>query len=248
MGIAQEVAQSALSLWKMVGSLRIQRALQRDFQFLGFESERPGLAFVGYPAISIDHVDPIGPRGVSLFGGVAEFVEHSRDLDAKLAHAGTRNRSAFVFAVWAGENDVVFNIALHLPDVAGMCLGDIDDEEGGLFSVLLVEFVEGGNLPPERRSSVTAEDKHDRLMLRGQGRELNGCALIELGQRKVGSLVTNLQSAGAGVRPQSFKRKDEEGDGSRHPHHETRKNLGRTQHDAIKEATENQPQKGKNAD
>jgi hypothetical protein len=46
-----------------------------------------------------------------------------------------------------------------------MRLGDVDDEEGGLFSVLLIELVEGGNLPPERRSSVTTEDKHDRLML-----------------------------------------------------------------------------------
>jgi len=38
--------------------------------------------------------------------------------------------------------------------------------ERDAIAVLLVEFVEGGNLPPERRSGVAAEDQHYRLLRR----------------------------------------------------------------------------------
>ena len=86
-----------------------------------------------------------------------------------------------------------------------MCLGNVDDKKRGLISVLLVKFVEGGNLPPERRSSVASENEDYRLMLRGQGCELYLRAFIELGQRKVGSAITELQCAGASVRPQRFE-------------------------------------------
>jgi hypothetical protein len=37
-------------------------------------------------------------------------------------------------------------------------LGDVDDEELYFVPVLLIELVQSGNLPPERRSGVTAED------------------------------------------------------------------------------------------
>jgi hypothetical protein len=43
-------------------------------------------------------------------------------------------------------------------------LDNINSQECNLFSVLIIELVEGGNLPPERRSSITAEDQHDRLL------------------------------------------------------------------------------------
>jgi hypothetical protein len=43
-------------------------------------------------------------------------------------------------------------------------LDDVDDQERDLLVVLVIELVEGGNLPPKGRSSVAAEDKHDRLL------------------------------------------------------------------------------------
>jgi hypothetical protein len=49
-----------------------------------------------------------------------------------------------------------------------MRLGDVDDEEINSVFVLVVEFVEGGNLPPEGRSGVAAEDQDYRAALRGQ--------------------------------------------------------------------------------
>jgi hypothetical protein len=42
-----------------------------------------------------------------------------------------------------------------------MGLKDVDRVEIDLSLVLLRELVQGGNLPPERRSSVAAEDEND---------------------------------------------------------------------------------------
>jgi hypothetical protein len=43
--------------------------------------------------------------------------------------------------------------------------GDVDHEESDLPCILFVELVEGGNLPPERRSSVASKHQHYRLVL-----------------------------------------------------------------------------------
>jgi hypothetical protein len=135
-------------------------------QLFCVESEGAGLAFVGHVAGGIDQIKSIWPRRVCLLGGVAKFVEHGGNVDSQLAHTGAGDETAFFFTPGAGEDDVVLNIALHLPDVAGMRLGDVDHQERDLLSVLLVELVESGNLPPEGRSSVAAEDEHNRLALR----------------------------------------------------------------------------------
>jgi hypothetical protein len=61
------------------------------------------------------------------------------------------------------EDNFVAYIALHLPDVAGMRFEDVNGIELRLVSELLIQLIESGNLPPERRSSVTAEDEHNRF-------------------------------------------------------------------------------------
>jgi hypothetical protein len=44
-----------------------------------------------------------------------------------------------------------------------MGLEDVDGVERDIVSVLLVQFVERGNLPPEGRSGVAAKDKYHGL-------------------------------------------------------------------------------------
>ena len=41
---------------------------------------------------------------------------------------------------------------------------DVNDVETNMIAILLVEFVERGNLPAKGRSSVTAKDEHDGLL------------------------------------------------------------------------------------
>jgi hypothetical protein len=55
-----------------------------------------------------------------------------------------------------------------LPHVAGVRLGDVYHQERDLLSILLVELIEGSNLPPKRRSSVASENQDDWLSLSGK--------------------------------------------------------------------------------
>ncbi len=112
---------------------------------------------------------------------------------------------AFVVVPGAGEDDLVLEIALGLPDVAGMRFDDVNNQEGDALAVLIIELVEGGNLPPEGRSSVAAEDEHDGLVGR-QRRELNIRGLIERGQGKIRGGIAGTQMSGTGVGPHGFKR------------------------------------------
>jgi hypothetical protein len=55
---------------------------------------------------------------------------------------------------------------------------DVDDEELGVAAVLLVEPIERGNLPAERRSGVAAEDQHDGA-LAAERRELHALPPVQ---------------------------------------------------------------------
>jgi hypothetical protein len=137
-------------------------------QLFRVEAEGTRLALVRYVAGGIDQVKAVWPGCIRLLRGVAEFIEHRRNIDPELAYAGASHETAFVFAPWTGEDDIVLNIALHLPHVAGVRLGDVNHQERDLLSILLVEFVEGRNLPPKRRSSVASENQDDWLSLSGK--------------------------------------------------------------------------------
>lgn len=56
---------------------------------------------------------------------------------------------------------------------------DINQVEFYLILVLLIEAVKGGNLPPEGRSGITAEDQHNRL-LSTKRRELDDILILKL--------------------------------------------------------------------
>ena len=138
-----------------------KRALERCGEFVRMEAEGAGLALVDDAALGVDEVNAVGPAGVGLLGGVGEIVEQRGELDAELADAGGSEFSTFVLRFWAREDDVVLDVALHLPDVAGMRFEDVNRVERDAVVIPIVELVEGRNLPPEGRSSVAAKDEHD---------------------------------------------------------------------------------------
>jgi hypothetical protein len=118
--------------------------------------------------MSVDQVKTIRPTGIGLLGRVAELINDRRNLDAKFSHARAGDHRAFLFILGAGENDFVFNIALHLPNVAGMRFRDVHNQEVNLISILLIKLIESGNLPPEGRSRVAAKNQHHWPALRRQ--------------------------------------------------------------------------------
>ena len=111
----------------------------------------------------IDEIKPVGPAGISIFSGVPELVEHCGKLDAQFADASTREEGSFLVILRTGKHKIFFDVALRLPDVARVRLENVDNEECDTISILLVKFVKGRNLPPERRSGVAAEYQDHRL-------------------------------------------------------------------------------------
>jgi hypothetical protein len=134
-------------------------------QFVGLEAERAGPAFVRDSSLPVDQIKTIRPAGIRLFRRVAELVEDSGEFYTQLPHARARHERTFLFVFGARKNDLLFDVALHLPDVAGMGLCDVHDEECYAVSILLIQLVESGSLPSKRRSGVAAEDEHDWLLL-----------------------------------------------------------------------------------
>ena len=174
---------------------------QRSLQIVRMKSERSGLALVCDPAGSINQVEPVGPCRVGALGRVAELIQHRRNLDTQLAYTGAGDVGALVFAPRAGEDDLVLDVALHLPNVAGMRLGDVDDQKRDLILILLIQLVEGGHLPPERRSGVAAKHEYHGVVLRGKRRELDLLGLVQFGQREVGRAIAHGQCSRPRMQP-----------------------------------------------
>jgi hypothetical protein len=148
-------------------------------QFDRLESKWAGLRLVGNAALGVNQIKSIRPPRIRAFGRVTEFVEHRGNLDAQLSNASSRNYRPLFFVLRACENNFIFNVALHLPNIARMGFGDVDDDKIDLTLILVEQFVESGYLPPEWRSGITAENQGDGASLRGQGRELDVSRLIQ---------------------------------------------------------------------
>ena len=121
-----------------------------------------------------------------------------------------------------------------------MCFSDVHHEKRDLTLVLIVELVKGGNLPPEWRSCVAAENHDYRLRLTQIG-EPNSLTLVELEQRKVGNRVPRIQRACSGSRPKSFEWQDQE-DLPRQVGHHPCEGLRRAMHGLPNEADKAKPQ------
>ena len=116
-------------------------------------------------ALRVDQVDAVRPARIGLFRRIAKLVEHGWKLNPKFPYASPSDERAIFFSFRARKDNLVFDIALHLPNVAGMRFGNVNNEESNAPAILLVELIEGRNLPPEGRSSVAAENQYNRLLL-----------------------------------------------------------------------------------
>ena len=130
---------------------------------LGLEAEGAGSGFEGDAALAVDYVEAVGPAGVVALGGVLEIIEHGRKFDAELHDAKLAHLIALVLIFRRGENYMIVNIVGILPNVRGVRFANVNRVERNLVLILRVQIVEGGNLPPEWRSGVAAEDEDDWL-------------------------------------------------------------------------------------
>ena len=83
---------------------------------------------------------------------------------ALLRYAGLGRVGALAGRLRRREQDAVFLVGGHLPQIDRMRLLDVHDEEGGPIAVLRVKTIELGNSRAKRRSRVAAEDEDHRLL------------------------------------------------------------------------------------
>src|ERR1700691_1483544 len=155
----------SLAVARILACLRPERMNQRSRQLVGLKSKRARFALVCNAAFGVDQIDAIRPAGIGSFGRIAKLVEHGRKLDTEFPHASPSDKRAIFLSFRASKNNLVFYIALHLPNVAGMRFANVDNQERDPPAILLVELIEGGNLPPKGRSGVAPEYQNNRLFL-----------------------------------------------------------------------------------
>ena len=97
------------------------------FQVGWFEAEWSRLALVGDASVSINEIEAVGPSCVSAFGGVAELIEHGGEFDSKLANARASEEGPFFVVLGTGKDEVLFDVALSLPDVTGVSFEDVNN-------------------------------------------------------------------------------------------------------------------------
>ena len=129
------------------------------------KSEGARTTLIDHASTFINQINSIRPPRVRLLGGVVETIDERRKLNAELAHTHVRNLLALSDVLWAGKDDLVANVALHLPNIAGMSFQNIDGVELYTLTIFIVELVECRNLPPKWRSGVASEDQYHGLVV-----------------------------------------------------------------------------------
>ena len=178
----------------------LERFLQRLFHGTGAEAVRAGGTLEGDAAVLVDDVKAVGPGGVGAVGGVVEGVDQGGERDFEVADAGGGDRESLCVGFGVGVDDAVALIDRKLPDVARVGFLDIDDIERYAVLVFLVDLVENGNLPPERRSSIGAKDEHNRAVSQVGG-ELDAPGAILAGEIEIGGGVAGAEISTTGPSP-----------------------------------------------
>lgn len=170
------------------------------------EPERPRLAFVEDASVPRDQIKTIGPTGIGRFNAIVEVIDDSRKLYAQGADASVCYGDALSLITRTSEEHPIADVALHLPDIGGMGFEDVHGVEIGFALILLRQFVEGGNLPPERRSSIASENQNNRSF-RPQRRKPDRHLTFEPLDREIGRGIARAECSFARIHPHRLERK-----------------------------------------
>jgi hypothetical protein len=129
------------------------------------EAKRASFALEHNASAAVDQIEAIRPASVRRLHLIIQTIYERGELDFQASYTGARYRYALGHVARTAKQHLIPDVALHLPYIRRMGLKDVDRVEIDLSLVLLRKLVQGGNLPPERRSSVAAEDENDWPLL-----------------------------------------------------------------------------------
>ena len=152
----------------------------------------PRRTLEGDSSLEVHEVKSIGPSRVGSFRRVVLVIHQGRELDPEIGDTVPGDRHPLLQRPRSTKQDLLIAILGNLPGVDGMRLLNVDHEERDPLPIGSVESVQSGNLPPERGSSVAAEDEYDRFRA-AEGRECRHRSALERAQSELGGVVTLLQ-------------------------------------------------------
>jgi len=113
------------------------------------------------PAL-INDVDAFRPRGIGVVRSVSHFVDSKRNRIFLALHKIIGDGHPLLESFRLRVTHIFFYVGFHLPLVGGVRFADIHGQEVGVVFVVLVDLDDVADLATKGRSSVAAEDHHER--------------------------------------------------------------------------------------
>src|SRR5215472_1469040 len=171
------------------------------------EAEGAGLTFVDDAAVAPDQIQAVRPAGVGFLYAIVDAVDQRGETNAQFPDTTLCHAGALALAARIPEQHALADVALHLPEVGRVRLADIYGVKRDLIAKLVIQLVERGNLPAEWRSSIAAENQHNRTNT-AIGRQLDRRAVIQRRELEVGRHIARREPTLTGVLPQSLEGQD----------------------------------------
>jgi hypothetical protein len=142
--------------------------------YFAVASGQPGANFVRVvmkgphpPAIRdvpgfIDNVKPLRPGGVSRLSDIVNVVDTESDRILKARDEIVRDGHALYQVLRLRVTDVFLHVRLHLPLIRRVRFANINRQKIRVVFVVVVNLHHVTDVAAERRSSVAAEDEHQR--------------------------------------------------------------------------------------
>ena len=118
-------------------ALSVSERFQSALQLYGMKPKRTRSALVGDASVTIDQVNSIRPPCVGLFRPIIHTINNGREFQGESSYATQGEIAAFAGVLWAGEDDVLLHIGLHLPYIARMRFKNVYRVERHLPSIFV---------------------------------------------------------------------------------------------------------------
>ena len=170
--------------------------------FIGMVVEGAHAAGVGDFALLIDDVDAFGPGGVGVVRGVGHVIDAEGNWILLALDEVVGDGDALFESFGLGVADVFFDVGLHLPFIGGMRFAHVDGKKIRVILIVVVDLDDIADLATKRRSSIAAEDDHQRAAPRAIDAIVNleSVATTQGEEGSVGGSVARLELAAMHVR------------------------------------------------
>src|ERR1700728_3657390 len=122
---------------------------------------------VGDASALVNDVNALRPRGIGVVGGIAHVVDPKGNRVLQALNEIVGNGDALLQSFRLRVAHIFLHVRFYLPLVGGVRFADVDGQEVGVILIVLVDFDDVADLATKRRSSVTAEDDHQRTSTTG---------------------------------------------------------------------------------